>query len=72
MLVTARAAAAPTPALEKLIKAANKEKEMRFVLGGWGPQKLWDEIAALTNSMYGTNIKIIFVSGANLSRATAR
>lgn len=72
VLVTARATAAPTPAMQKLIEAANKEKEMRMVLGGWGPQKLWDEIAALTNSRFGTNIKIIFVSGANLSRATAR
>jgi len=71
-LVATQSTAAPTPALEKLIKAANKEKEMRMVLGGWGPQKLWDEVAALTNSMYGTNIKITFVSGPNLSRATAR
>ena len=75
MFVTAQPRAAlaqRSAALEKLIKAAVKEKEMRMVLGGWGPQKLWDELAKLTKATYGIDVKLTFVAGPNLSRATAR
>ena len=40
---TLPSAAAPSPALEKVIEAAKKEREMKMVIGGWGPQQLWDE-----------------------------
>jgi len=64
--------AAPTPALEKVIQAAKEEREMKMVLGGWGPQQLWDDIAELTKKIYGVDIRVSFGSGPNLSRATAR
>jgi len=59
-------------ALAKLINAAKAEGEFNIVLGGMGPQAMWDELGKLARTKYGINIKFTYTSGPNLSQAASR
>jgi iron(III) transport system substrate-binding protein len=58
--------------LATLVKAAESEGEFNIVLGGMGPQLMWDELGKLAKAKYGINVKYTYTSGPNLSQATSR
>jgi iron(III) transport system substrate-binding protein len=72
-LAQASSRAAPkSPALATLVKAAEGERELSIVLGGMGPQAMWDELGKLAKAKYGINVSFTYTSGPNLSQASSR
>ena len=74
-MLLAQASSRPAPKgaeLATLIKAAKGEGEFNIVLGGMGPQAMWDELGKLAKAKYGIDVNYIYTSGPNLSQSASR